>query len=63
MPGPCKVTLAGEGGTLMTHFSSFKPLKSNKSDRFDKNIIEKLKEFVEINYCQEKKIVSQLMPY
>lgn len=42
-------------------YSSFKPAQQAK--KFDTNLIEKLKEFVEISFCEEKKVIQQLSPY
>ena len=42
-------------------YSSFKPTQQAK--KFDTNLIEKLKEFVEISFCEEKKVIQQLSPY
>lgn len=41
--------------------SSFKP--TTQPQKFDTTLIEKLKEFVEITFCEEKKVIQQLQPY
>jgi hypothetical protein len=34
-----------------------------QSSKFNCSLIEKLKEFVEINFCEEKKVIQHLEPY
>ena len=40
---------------------SFMP--PTQSEKFDKLLIEKLREFVEINFCEEKKVIQSLEPH
>jgi len=43
-------------------FASFMPSK-RETRKLDKSLIEKLKEFVEISFCEEKKVIAELEPY
>lgn len=43
-------------------YPSFKP-PIKQSSKFNCSLIEKLKEFVEINFCEEKKVIQHLEPY
>lgn len=42
-------------------YSSFRPPRSSK--KFDASLIEKLKQFVEVDFCQETKVIQHLEPY